>query len=128
MDRVQNSFVSSEGIIENTKELVLQAEATVITASGNTGQIDISSYKEALLFLDVTAVGGTASPTLTCFIDTYDFNSAKWYQLPVTITAITATGQTLVPFTNFGETIRLRFTVTGTTPSFTFGASVVAKS
>lgn len=128
MDRIGTGFITSQGIADNTKEIVLQAEGTAVTANGSVAGVDVSSYKEALLFIDVTAVTGS-TPTLNLYVETYDFNSAKWYTVPgVTIAQITAAGQVVAALTNFGETIRLRAVVGGTSPSFTYGASVVAKS
>lgn len=126
MDRLTNNYIASEATARNTREFTFRASAAA-TANGNTNGFDVSNYGEALVFINVTAVSGT-SPTLNLYVDTYDFLSGQWFQHPVSIAQITAAGNTLVQLTNFGEQIRLRWQVGGTSPSFTFSASVVAKS
>lgn len=127
MDRIGSRYLESLGTARNTKDISLVAESTAHTATGQTSGQDVSTYGEALLLIDVTAVAGT-SPTCQFYVDTYDNQSAKWFQLPVTISSVTAVSQVVVPLTNFGEQIRLRYTLGGTSPSFTFGANVIAKS
>jgi hypothetical protein len=129
LDRIGTGFLNAEATADSTKEIVFLAPASpAVTANGNTAGADVSSYTEALLFVDVTAVSGT-TPTMNLYVDTYDFNSGQWYPVPsVAIAQQTAVGTLDVALTNFGEQIRLRWVVGGTTPSFTFQASVVPKS
>lgn len=129
MDRIGTGFLEGVGVADSTKEIVFLAPgATALTANGNTTGVDVSSYAEAVLFVDVTASSGT-TPTLNLYVDTWDFNSQAWYALSaVTITQITAATTVEVGLTEFGEQIRLRWVVGGTTPSFTVEASVVPKS
>lgn len=119
--------MNADAVADSTSERVLHASAAV-TASGQSVGVDVSSYTEALLFVDITAVSGT-TPTLDLTVQTYDFLSQQWFSVPgVTISQQTASGQVPVALTNFGETVRLNWVVGGTTPSFTFSASVVPKS
>lgn len=127
-DRIGNGFLGAEAVADSTKELVLNAGTAPVTANGNSAAVDASSYAEALLFIDITAVSGT-SPTANFTLQTYDFESQLWYAVPgVTIAQQTATGQVVAAATNFGEQVRLSWTVGGTSPSFTFKASFVPKS
>ena len=69
--------------------------------------------------LDATAASGT-TPTLDVVIeDTIDGTN---YNAIATFTQLTAAGRQVVNVTTpFADTIRARWTITGTTPSFTFG-------
>lgn len=127
MDRVQNSFVSAQAEVRNTQEITLHASAAE-AASGNSATFDVSNNFEGLLVIDITAVSGT-TPTANFTLQTLDFLSGKYVAVPnVTIAQQTAVGTVVVPVTNFGEKLRLVWTLGGTTPSFTFTAGFTAKS
>jgi hypothetical protein len=79
---------------------------------------------------DVTAVSGTASPTLTVIIED-SVDGVNW-NTAVTLTAQTAVGRQVArlgltaaswPFNP--RRVRVRYTITGTTPSFTFSVKAV---
>lgn len=90
------------------------------TASGTGAVIDgFSPYEKARVQLNVTAASGT-SPTLDVVVeDTID--GTNWNAVG-TFTQAVAAGRQVVtlsePFTN---QLRVRFTLGGTSPSFTFG-------
>lgn len=103
-----------------------QQSGQTITASGDSGPLDFSAISSGLASIFVNGVTGTSTPTLTCFIDVLDANG-HW----LTIATI-GVGLTSGPNFTFGVfgpiagsgyvltgTGRLRWTVTGTTPSFT---------
>jgi hypothetical protein len=122
----------------STREL-FRADGLVITAGGNTvtgttanqvngvttGIIDVSGVAAGLLIINVSAVSGTSTPTLAVFFDVQDYYG-NWSLVSnstsVGGTAITATGvvsgvisaNTVAAFNG-----RIRWTVSGTTPSFT---------
>lgn len=128
MDRVGTNFVSTFATVTNTKEITFTPAATAVTANGQSSVQDVSSYKEGILVIDITAVTGT-TPTLNIAVQTYDFLSGKWVTVPgVTVAQQTAVGTVAVAVTNFGEQMRLSYTVGGTTPSFTLSAGFTAKS
>jgi hypothetical protein len=127
LDRIGNGFLGAEAVADSTKDLILHASVAE-TASGNSASIDVSSYAEALLFIDITAASGT-TPTANFTLQTYDFESQAWYPVPgVTIAQQTGVALVDAAVANFGEQVRLAWTLGGTTPSFTFTASIVPKS
>lgn len=95
------------------------------TASGDSGEFNLYDMDEVLVFLDVTAVSGT-DPTLDVKVQTKDPNG-KWYDL-ASFAQKTATGQEAKAITVFGESLRISYTIGGTTPSFTFAVTAIAKA
>lgn len=128
-DRVKNAFVTGEAIVRNTQETSIVAAGTVITANGNVGPFDVSNCTEGEVVIDITAVSGT-TPTINFFFEQLDFQSGKYVLVASAGTIAQQTGVATigVPVTNFGENVRLRYVVGGTTPSFTLGASFIGKS
>lgn len=98
------------------------------TASGNTAAVSLAGANSGVkptrlrAQLDVTAASGTA-PTLDVVIeDTLD--GTNWNTV-TTFAQKTAAAREVVSVTaQFADSVRVRYTVGGTTPSFTF--SVVA--
>lgn len=97
-----------------------------VTAGGNTPDIDVSLAIEMIMFVDVTAVSGT-SPTMDLFIESRDPVSGKYFVID-SITGITGVSQHVRRLTNFGDTIRVRWVLGGTSPSFTFSIGAVLKA
>jgi len=111
--------------------LLNQASAAQ-TASGMSATLAVGAYREMLVAVNVSAVAGT-SPTLTLAVDSLGADGV-WYTL-WTSASITAVGQTIASLgveaptnTAFGASVRLRWTIGGTTPSFTFSASIIGKT
>jgi len=100
------------------------------TSSGNshTKYIDgIELFQEGNFFLDVTAASGT-TPTLDVVIETYDPKTNKWYTI-ITFTQATAvTNEMKEKTANLGKRIAIKYTIGGTSPSFTFKVSAMLKS
>lgn len=109
--------VQSPGV---TDELVPSAARTANGDSGPQAGYGASSMLRAQL--DVTAASGT-TPNLTAFIeDTLD--GANW-NVVGTFTAKTAAGREVINVAGgFTDTLRVRWVITGTTPSFTFSVKV----
>lgn len=127
MDRLLNGSPSGGVVAKvcNTKIFPVQASGAQ-TASGNSSPIFSGDYKEGLLAINISAVTGT-SPACQFALQVSD--GTNWFNIPnVTISNQTAAGQVIVPVTNFGDQIRLAWTISGTTPSFTFSANFLAKS
>jgi len=82
----------------------------------------VSAYHEGQILVNVTAEAGTS--TLDIVVQTSDDNST--YYDHTTCAQITATGQYRYAVTNFGKYVRLKYTVGGT--SFTFTAKGVVKN
>jgi len=105
--------------------------SAAFTATGNGTEIVIGPRSSLCLDISVTAVSGTgASCTFMLQRKGADGN---WYTI-YTSSAVTAIGTVSTTIgagcsTNqdFGTSIRLAWTISGTTPSFTFGASIIGK-
>jgi hypothetical protein len=121
-----------------TREL-FRADGLVLTAGGNTvtaatanqvsgvatGVIDVSAVANGLLIVSTSAVSGTGTPTLAVFVDVQDY-FGNWVLVSNSTsiggTAITATGtaQGVISANAIAAySARIRWTVTGSTPSFT---------
>lgn len=99
------------------------AASAARTVTGDTGsRPDYDSADSLRVQLDVTAASGT-SPTLNVVVeDTLD--GTNWNTIG-TFAQRVAAGREVINITSpFGDTVRARWTIGGTTPSFTF--SVVA--
>lgn len=98
------------------------------TATGNSGVL--SGYGPASSLraqLNVTAVSGT-SPSLTVLIED-SVDGGVTFNTIGTFAAKTATGREVINVTGlFGEHLRVSWTITGTTPSFTFAVDWIAQT
>lgn len=114
---------------------------TTQTAGGQSAPYSVGTYKDVLLFLFITALSGTGV-AFNVFVDVSPDSGTTWFQLaqlgPANISALPATnpypgGYTLALGVDanqlaFGDYIRIRWTLTGTTPSVTFSVPGVSKS
>ena len=118
---------------------LFRADGLTLTAAGNTvtgtvlnqvngvatGVINVQQVANGLLIVNVAAVSGTGTPTLAVFFDVEDAYG-NWVTVSnatsISGTALTATGTTsgnLSATSIAAFNGRIRWTVTGTTPSFT---------
>ncbi len=110
---------------------LLAVPSTVVTASGGGTPFQALAYATAAVDVNVTAATGT-SPTLDLYLDRQGADGV-WYNVwhPTQITAAGAASTSVGPGCATGEVLtgylRLRWVVGGTTPSFTFSASVVGR-
>jgi hypothetical protein len=82
--------------------------------------------KEAIFFLDITAVSGT-NPTLNITIKVYDVLSGKWHLLATfTEKGNVSTDVGYIQY-GLGDRIACDYAITGTNPSFTFTVTVNLK-
>ncbi len=95
------------------------------TSSGQSVELNLSYGDEVLVFLDVTAVSGT-SPTLDVKVQTKG-PDGKWYEI-ASFAQKTAAGNEAKAITNYGEILRVAYTIGGTTPSVTFSVTGVVKT
>ena len=123
-----------------TQEL-FRADGLVLTAAGNTttsgatvtnqvngvttGIINVQQVSNGLLIISTSAVTGSSTPTMAVFFDVEDY-FGNWVTVSNSTsiggTAITQTGTVAGPLS--ANTVaayngRIRWTVSGTTPSFT---------
>lgn len=96
------------------------------TATGQTAGIAVPPRSERIAVLvNVTAVSGT-TPSCTFSIEWSHDNVtfATVDTTPDAFAALTATGVRVKTFDAKGEYFRLVYTISGTTPSFTFASTV----
>ena len=126
----QKAYRNQCGLSAPVQVLLNQASAAQ-TVNGNSNDLDVSLCRVIILDINITAVSGT-SPVIQFFIERKDANGNYniIYQ-PASINTVSVLPQTIGPLgstkESLGSTIRLRWTITGTTPSFTFSASIVGK-
>jgi len=106
----------------STRVITILSSGTRTAATGQSSSFVVSAYHEGQIFVDVTAEGGVS--TLDIVIQTSP-DDATWYT-HTTISQITATGQVRQAITNFGNYLRISYTVGGT--SYTFSVSGVFKN
>jgi hypothetical protein len=97
------------------------------TSSSNTSDIDIGRILYGEICLDVTAVSGT-TPTLDVYVEAKDQTSGKyktiWSQTGITAVGTYWSGILTLPY----KYIRVRWVISGTSPSFTFSVGLEGKS
>jgi hypothetical protein len=108
-------------------ETTFVASAAYTTSSSTITPVDIGSYASGVLMINVTAVAGTSTPTLTVNFAACA-SSAGQQSAPANAnctthtagTGITATGVYLIKVDHFPRWNTVNYTISGTTPSFTF--------
>ncbi|RSN13745.1 hypothetical protein DMH25_08110 [Streptomyces sp. WAC 01325] len=105
---------------------VTGAASAARTASGNSGELSgFGDWSRFRAQLNVTAASGT-TPTLDVVIED-SFDGAVWNQVAA-FTQKTATGVQALDVTGmFTDRLRVRWTIGGTTPSFTFDVKLHGK-
>ena len=110
---------------------LLALASQAYTASGVSNNVSVAQLTELELNLVVTAVSGT-TPSMTIFVEGQD-DEGNWFTLysPAAITATGDTEQSIGPALQTDvvvpPVVRLRWAITGTTPSFTFTASLIGR-
>jgi hypothetical protein len=102
----------------------LQASAAMTVSGASAGLTGYAAARNLVIQLEVTAVTGTL-PTLDLLIqDTVD--GTNWFTI-ATFTQVTAAAVAVQRVsTAFTDQIRTSYTITGTTPSFTFNVKTFA--
>jgi hypothetical protein len=96
--------------------------STTATASGNGGAVPSGPYNTFRLTLDVTAASGT-TPSLTVTIQTSADGSTGWTTLGTAFNAATAVSNQRKVLSGADRFVRASYTISGTTPSFTFSVT-----
>ena len=110
--------------ISKTRQVVVAKASGALTTTTNGAAFPTGTDDTLDVFIDVTAVGGT--PSMTVSVEWSNDNST-WYvaDTPDTFTAITAVKKVVKEFAVKGQYARLVYTITGGSPSLTFSASAL---
>lgn len=114
-----------------TSNVYARASAAA-TISGNSGDLTVDSFSELALDINITAVSGT-TPTIQYIMERKG-NDNNYYQIYASSTinstqsVSTSLGAGMAQSVSFGTTARLRWIISGTSPSFTFSVSIIGKS
>lgn len=98
------------------------AASAARTTSGASAAMELSNARRVAVLVDVTAVSGT-TPSMTVTVE-WSHDGATWFTADPAdgMTAITAASKVVKAFDVKAPQCRLVWTITGTTPSFTFAA------
>lgn len=112
-------------------QVVLNLPSTVATVSGDVGDLDVLRCAQIAVDINVSAMSGT-TPTIQFFVDRKDANGL-YFNLWAS-NMISAAGQTSTTIGSFalikqslGGIVKLRYVLTGTSPSVTFSVSVIGR-
>ncbi|MEM0457409.1 MAG: hypothetical protein QXI01_06810 [Nitrososphaerota archaeon] len=112
---------------DHWSESVVLLDSAARTASGSSADIDVGRFICGEICVDVTAVSGT-SPVLNVYVEGKDRYTGKYKVLFAheNITSVQTIWDTIttLPF----SLLRVRWTISGTSPSFTFSVSGEFKS
>lgn len=129
-DTIDQSVDAYRGVAAG--QVVYARASSAATVSSNSGALAVGLYSEPLILANVSALTGT-TPTIQFALDVLGANDGVWYQVwqGAAVNAVgtvsTTIGTGAATNTAFGNTVRLRWTITGTTPSVTFSANVFGK-
>ena len=102
------------------------------TASGNAGTLSVGAFRQLLIGFNITAASGT-SPTIQFFLNTKGPDSVfytVWTGSVYTVApqkVLVSIGPGLAVQADFGTQAQISWTITGTTPSFTFSLWMIGK-
>jgi hypothetical protein len=127
-----NSNPSASACFVRDCTTVLTQASAAQTANGNASGLAVGAFTEIAIDANITAITGT-SPTIQFFIDRLGADGATYFNIwsSSAISAVsalsTSIGAGLAVTQSFGSIIRFRWVVGGTSPSFTFSASIIGK-
>jgi hypothetical protein len=112
-------------------ETVLNLASAARTTNSDSGEQFVGIYGELAVDVNISAVSGT-TPSMTLYVDRKgaDGNFYTIYTSAAQNAAgnvSTSIGVGAATNASFGDIVRLRWVITGTTPSFTFTASIKGK-
>lgn len=122
--------IKTENVQRNAQVVLNQATST-ITVNTNTADLAVGMYDSLAVDVNISAISGT-SASLTVYIDRKGADG-HYYQIYAG-TGLTAIGSVSLSLghgmttgVDFGNTLRIRLVIAGTTPSVTYTASVIGK-
>ena len=127
-----SSNTSAAVCLQRAAGTVLNQASAAQTSNGNSADLAVGPYTEIAVDANITVVSGTATPTLVLYIDRKGVDGIYYplWQSPAqtAVAQVSASiGSGCVIEQSLGTTIRLRWVVTGTSPSFTFSCSIIGK-
>lgn len=117
-------YVTGQNRTAKSSDATLQASTTQ-TASGNGSAYEMADNGTLRLTLAITAASGT-TPSMTVSVDTSTDGSTGWTSVGTFAAQTTTTAGVRKMFTGLDRFARVSWTISGTTPSFTF--SVVGEA
>lgn len=108
-------YATKDSVYVHTVDMSVPSAAR--TASGNTAAAEVGGLHTARAFLDVTAASGTA-PTLDVVLET-SHDGTTW-RTAKAFGQKTAVSSERLSNSDLDRFVRWRWTIAGTTPSFTF--------
>jgi hypothetical protein len=124
-DPVLNRYIRGDTFGGTEGNLPALVASAARTATGSGAGVYVPQYDMAVLTLVVSAVSGT-TPSLTVSIDTSPDNST-WTAIAAFAAQTTTTAGVRKVFSGVDQYIRASWTISGTTPSFTFAVTGIAK-
>jgi len=104
------------------------ASSSARTGSGSGSDVDLSMYYEGNIFIDVTAVSGT-NPILNIYLEEKNQGTNKyrtlWSKLNINAVGIYFND---APIKLLSKNYRVRWEISGTSPSFTFSVYMDVKT
>jgi len=98
------------------------------TTTGNTGNIfGYGAATSLRVLLDVSAASGT-TPSLTVLVEDSFDGGTNWNTIGTFAAKTAVSREALNITTPLSELIRVSWTITGTTPSFTFSVNTIART
>lgn len=129
-----NGNVSAPVTFHHSAAVVLNQASAAHSGAGTTttGPYVVGPFAELAVDVNITAKSGT-SPTIQFFIDRIGADGIAyniWSSSSVSTSPTqvsTSIGSGFSTNQSFGSSIQLRYTIAGTTPSWTFSVSIIGK-
>lgn len=108
-----------------TRQVVTVKASAATTTTGQTAGFPTGYQNTLDIFVDITAVSGT-TPSMTVNVE-WSNDNATWFAADTadSFTAATAAQKRVKEFAVKGNYARLNYTISGTTPSFTWAATAL---
>jgi hypothetical protein len=121
------------GLIPNT---ILYRQSSTVTVSGGTGSLNVSQFNYVSMMVNVSAATGTTPSIVFSFVLNDDAVAGNGFKfdvgdtVPITVAPTLATmsvGPGCVANAVLPNFVSVNWTVSGTTPSFTFTLTLIGK-
>ncbi len=125
-----SSNQSAAAVFQEASASLLNQVSAAQTTNGNSADLAVTAYGEVSVDINITVISGTVTPTAVFYVDRKGVDGIYyplWQSPPQTAVAMVSTsiGPGCAIAQSIGTVIRLRWVITGTSPSFTFSASLI---